>query len=178
MDWWLIAILIGLALLIPTAYAGIIGAPYAPTRMPVVRKAFKMLGINEEDTLIDLGVGDGSILISAATCGANAYGYELSPIMWAIAYLRCAWHKKARVLFGNFYKKPIEDATVIFAFLMPDKMTGVLEHLKKQSMPKAKYFLAYAFPFKESDIVPISVIREDKCAPLYVYDLAELTKKG
>jgi hypothetical protein len=175
MSWGLLLILVGVALLIPTAYAGKIGAPYAPTRMRVVRKAFDELEIGNNDVVVDLGVGDGSIVIEAARRGAKAYGYELSPIMWAVAWVR-TWFVKGKrptIYFGNFYKKKPEDATVIFAFLMPDNMPRVKQYLRSISFPNGSFMLAYAFPFKDEE--PLTVIREDKCAPLYVYDLQKIS---
>lgn len=190
-SWSLTLLIAVVVLLIPTAYAGLIGAPYAPTSIAVVRKAFKQLGINEEDTVIDLGAGDGKILIEAASRGAKVLGFELSPFLWVIAWTRCKLfnlrkgktspapligrrQKWCWVKYGNFFKQDISKATVVFAFLMPRNMPRVKEFLSKQSIPNGQYFLAYAFPFK--DVAPLSVIREEKCAPLYVYDLKSLTR--
>lgn len=172
MDWVTILILVGVALLIPTAYAAKIGAPYAPTRLKVVRKAFKQFGVGSDDVLVDLGVGDGSILREAASLGAKAYGYELSPIMWAIAWLRLLRYKQAKVYYANFYKKDLTDATVIFSFLMPNNMPRVKSYLLKQALPNTRYFMSYAFPLPDDE--PLTVVREDKCAPLYIYDMQAL----
>ena len=162
--WFIIA---GLILLIPTGYAAWIGAPYAPTRLRAPRRAFDLLRIGPGDTLVDLGVGDGSILLEAAKRGAKAYGYELSPIMYAIVRLRVLG-KKANVRFGNFYKHTYPDATVVFAFLMPDNMYKVERLIRTGTGPKLEYVLVYAFPFK--NITPMQVVREKNCAPLYVYE--------
>lgn len=162
--FWLI--IGGLILLIPTAYAGWIGAPYAPTRLKAVRRAFELLNIGQNDTVVDLGVGDGSILREAVKRSARAEGFELSPIMFAIAYLRNLG--KAKVRFGNFYKKKFPNATIVFAFLMPNNMGKVEALIRREVTPKLEYVLAYAFPFK--NLTPTSVVREKDCAPLYVYE--------
>ena len=171
----------GLALLIPTAYAAKIGAPYAPTRLPVVRKAFQLIGLNKNDFLVDLGAGDGSILLEASKHSARALGYELSPIMWFIIWLRLnifplltkegsARRGRGVVKLANFYSQQLPPkTTVVFAFLMPNIMPRVLEFLKKQNLPQAKYFLAYAFPLPK-EIEPMHVVHAKNCARLYVYD--------
>ncbi len=169
-NWLLIALVL---LLIPTAYAGKIGAPYAPTRRRVVRKTFDQLNINEDDTLIDLGAGDGSILIEAARRGAKAIGFELSPIMYVIARLRTLRYRGVRILLRNFYKQPLREATVIFAFLMPNNMPKVRQMLNGQQIPNGRFFLSYMFAL--NDAQPITVIREENCGPIYVYDLQDLT---
>lgn len=166
MTWTMWAIYIGLILLIPTAYAGWIGAPYAPTRLKAVRRAFELLEVGEADTVVDLGAGDGGILLTAARRGAKAKGWELSPIMFAIAWLRTIGRAKLR--FGNFYNQSFPEATIIFAFLMPNNMAKVEAAIRRGAGPKLQYVLTYAFPFK--NLTPTSIVREKNCAPLYVYE--------
>lgn len=163
----------GLVLLIPTAYAGMIGAPYAPTRLAVVKKAFDRLGLGAGDRLVDLGAGDGKIVLEAARRGATAVGWELSPILWLVAKVRTWRQRGAMIRYGNFYKQPLGEATVVFAFLMPNNMPRVRAYVAGQRVPHGRYFLAYAFPL--ADEPPLQVVREKNCAPLYVYDLQELT---
>ena len=175
MDWFLLFILVSLALLFPTGYAAFIGAPYAPTKLAAVKKAFDEIGLSNTDTLIDLGAGDGKILIEASRRGAHAIGYELSPIMWAVIWLRVLSKRGAiSVRYKNFYTATFPEATVVFAFLMPKNMPKVKELLQKQSLPQVRYFLAYAFPL--SDIQPLKVIREPQCAALYIYDFKSINR--
>lgn len=173
MDWFSLSLLAGVALLIPTAYAGKIGAPYAPTPRAIIEKAFALLNIGPGDTVVDLGAGDGKVLLAAAGRGAAARGYELSPFLYAVAWLRTLG-KPVRLQFRNFYRQQLTDPTVIFAFLMPDNMPRVSTFLSQQAMPAGKYLLAYAFPLQ--GVAPINIIREKNCAPLYVYDLPQLTQ--
>ncbi|MEX2054808.1 MAG: methyltransferase domain-containing protein [Candidatus Andersenbacteria bacterium] len=172
MPWVLLLVVFALVLLIPTAYAGYIGAPYAPTRIAVVKKAFDFIDLGADDTLIDLGAGDGKIVREAAARGAKAIGFELSPIMWVIAWLRTRRYPQAHIRYRNFYKQPLEEATVIFAFLMPKHMPEIRELLKQKPLSRAKFCLAYAFPFP--DVVPFTVIQAPQCAPLYVYAMKDV----
>lgn len=175
MEIFTLLVIIFLILLIPTAYAGVIGAPYAPTFTPAIEQAFDYIKLGQEDTLIDLGAGDGRVLIAAARRGATSLGYELSPIMWAVVLLRTLGNKKIKIKLCNFYKQSLPNATVIFAFLMPKNMPKVRQYLSKQTLPNGRYLLVYAFPLPP-DTKPLHVIRVPKCAPLYIYDLKGLTK--
>lgn len=164
-------------LLIPTAYAGKIGAPYAPTRLPAVKKAFDWAGLNEHDILVDLGAGDGKILLEARRRGATALGYELSPIMWLITWLRLriSGDQADKVKFANFYNQTLPpNTTHIFAFLMPNNMARVAAFLKKQTLSPQTLIFIYAFPFNDAE--PLTVIRAQHCAPLYIYELRAITK--
>lgn len=174
--WEFILILLVLGLLVPTAYAGLIGAPYAPTWLNVVRKAFDAIHLGENDTLIDLGAGDGRIVLEAARRGARATGYELSPIMFAIAWLRTHFTpRRCKVVYGNFYKQDISQATVIFAFLMPKNMPRLKTWLAQQPVPRARYLLAYTFPLPDTQ--PEQTIHVAKEGTIYLYDLSLLTKR-
>jgi hypothetical protein len=176
MDLLTLLLLPVLVLLIPTAYAGYIGAPYAPTFMAVVKKAFDHLDISDDDVLVDLGAGDGRIMLEASHRGAKTLGYELSPVMWFIAWIRLWKQPKATIKWRNFYKQRLPvDTTLIFIFLMPKHMGEVAEFLAKQSLGQVRYIMAYAFPFPE-EVTPLTIVREPKCAPVYVYQWAEVAQ--
>lgn len=173
MDYLTIAALVGALFLVPTAYAGLIGAPWAPTRIASVRKAFEDIGISASDTVVDLGAGDGAILKQAAMRGAHAIGYELSPIMWMIGYLRIWKYSNARIQYGNFFKKQLPPhTTLIFLFLMPKHMETVGKYIASQHITNGALVLSYAFSFKH--LQPARIYREKKCAPLYLYEMAAL----
>ncbi len=173
MDWLIITALIGALFLVPTAYAGLIGAPWAPTRIAAVKKAFDDIGIDAKDVVVDLGAGDGAIIIQAASRGARAVGYELSPIMWIVAYIRALGHKRIAIKYGNLYNATLPSSTtLIFFFLMPKHMDQVGKYLASQQISSATLVLSYAFSFK--NIAPARIYREKKCAPLYLYELSAI----
>ncbi len=173
MDYLTIAALIGALFLIPTAYAGLIGAPWAPTRMAAVKKAFDDIGVGESDYIVDLGAGDAAILREAASRGAHAVGYELSPIMWIVGALRSLGNKRISMQYGNFFRTQLpKNTTLVFLFLMPKHMGKVGEYIAKQKLADSCLVLSYAFPFK--GIGATRTYREKKCAPLYMYELSAI----
>jgi hypothetical protein len=169
-----IVLLVGFLALIPTAYAAQIGAPYVPTFRRALEEAFDFIKLGPGDVLIDLGSGDGKVVVLAARRGASAIGYELSPFMWLIGAVRALFVPRARIRYGNFYRQKLSEATVVFAFLMPQNMERVRTYLSRQVIPQGKYFLSYTFPFK--GLTPLKVIRAPQCGPVYIYDLKQLTR--
>jgi len=131
------------------------------------------MGVGPDDVVIDLGAGDGKVVREAAERGAHALGVELSPILWGVAKLRTLGRPRAQIIFGNFYNRRFPEATILFAFLMPNNMPRVRQWLATQDFPHGRYFLAYAFPFK--DVPPLRIVKVPNCAPVYVYELASLT---
>ena len=94
------------------------GAPYVPTLRSEAEKVFKKLyRLGRKDLVVDLGSGDGTVLVAAAKCGAKVYGIELNPILVLISRFRLRKFKHARVDFGNIFncKFPAE-TTVVYLF--------------------------------------------------------------
>ena len=173
MDWEIVGALIISVFLIPTAYAGFIGAPWAPTRMNSVKKAFDDMEVGEKDLVVDLGAGNGAIIREAAKRGAHGVGYELSPIMWIVGILNTLKQKGARMVYGNFFKKVLpKKTTIVFLFLMPKNMNQVGGYLSKQPIDNKTLVLSYAFPFTE--VKSMNTFREKNCAPLYLYEMSAL----
>ena len=94
------------------------GAPYVPTLRGEAEKVFKKLyRLGRKDLVVDLGSGDGTVLLAAAKCGAKVYGIELNPILVLISRFRLRKFKHARVDLGNIFncKFPAE-TTVVYLF--------------------------------------------------------------
>lgn len=53
--------------------------PYVPTPQPVVDKMLEMANVQQGDYVIDLGSGDGRIVIAAVKRGAYGHGIDLDP---------------------------------------------------------------------------------------------------
>jgi len=92
------------------------GAPYVPSLRREVRRAFKDLyPLSSKDVLVDLGSGDGVVLLEAARRGARAYGYELNPLLVLLSKLRVG--KRATVVLGNMWNAKLpDDTTIVYMF--------------------------------------------------------------
>ena len=99
------------------------GAPYLPTLKRQMMSALELLELQPGDTLIELGCGDGRVLTAAAKKGIHVVGYELNPILAAVAWLRTRKHKDlVQVIWGNFWRKSWPEADGIFVFLLDKYM--------------------------------------------------------
>jgi tRNA A58 N-methylase Trm61 len=116
-------------LIVPTLYliwkywSFVIGAGYDPTPFEKVNPLLGLAGMDENDVLYDLGCGDGRLIISAAQdFGARAVGIEADPIRYLVAVLnvrKAGLQDRIKILFGNFFRFPITEATVVSLFLYP-----------------------------------------------------------
>lgn len=99
------------------------GAPYVPTLNPQVKAALELAGLERGQTLLELGCGDGKVLIAAAKQGINVVGYELNPLLALIAWIRTRRYRKyVRIIWGDFWRKPWPPAEAVFTFLLPKYM--------------------------------------------------------
>jgi SAM-dependent methyltransferase len=99
-------------------------APFVPTPMAVVEKMLEMAEVDKEDTLYDLGCGDGRIVILAATkYGARGIGIDIDPqrIKEANAAARKAGvEKKVEFRLADVTKVDFSKATVVTLYLLEE----------------------------------------------------------
>lgn len=96
---------------------------WIPTSQVLVDRMLEMAKLTPQDHLIDLGSGDGRLVITAAQRGATAHGIEYNPDMVALSKRAAqaegvsqrATFEKADIFESDFSK-----ATVITMFLLPE----------------------------------------------------------
>lgn len=103
------------------AYTQHLDVPYVPTPHEVVATMLDITGVGPGDYVIDLGSGDGRIVIAAARRGAFGHGIDLNPVRVEEAEENA---RKAgltdRVVFleGDLFDADISRATVITMYLL------------------------------------------------------------
>lgn len=133
------------------------GAPYLPTLSPQVGKALDLIDLSEGQTLLELGCGDGRVMVAAAERGWNVIGYELNPILALICWVRTRkYGGRAHVVWGNFWHKKLVHADGIFVFLLQPYMAKLDKKIIQETSKPVK-LVSFAFhidqrrPEKERD---------------------------
>ncbi len=111
------------------------GAIYYPTAPDDVNQILKLAQVGPKDTLIDLGSGDGRILIATARLGARAIGYEISPfLVWRSRRLihQAKLDKLATVRWKSFWQADFSQATIVIVYLFPHLMNRLQRLLEKE----------------------------------------------
>ena len=144
------AIILIIVLSFLISFAGVIffGAPYLPTLKLQIKTALELADLSKGQTLIELGCGDGRVLIAAAQEGINCVGYELNPIMALIAWLRTRRYSSlVKIEWGDFWRKSWPEADAIFVFLL-DKYMDRLDKKCIQYPYKPLKLVSFAFSIK------------------------------
>jgi SAM-dependent methyltransferase len=136
-------------------FAGVllVGAPYLPTLTPQVKAALQLADLKPGQTLLELGCGDGKVLLAAARQGNKAIGYELNPIIAAIAWLRTRKYRHlVKVKCVNFWRADWPPADAIFVFLLPRFMSKLDAKVARYDSAEIKLVsFAFKIPGKNID---------------------------
>ena len=142
-----IVIFVVLAVFLGTA---LIGAPYVPSHAREVRRAFtKLYPLGKDDVLLDIGSGDGVVLLQAAKCGARAIGYEINPFLVLVSEIRLHRYSQLVVTrLKNFWTAEFpSEVTVVYTFGENRdiaKMYARVQH-EADRLDKTIMFISYGF---------------------------------
>ena len=104
----------------PTKDAG----PYVPSPQSVVSDMLRYAEVNDKDFLIDLGSGDGRIVLTAAKVfGARGFGVEIKEDLVKRsneAAKKEGLADRVRFMKQDLFKTDMSQATVITMYLLPD----------------------------------------------------------
>lgn len=98
---------------------------WVPTPEAMVDLMLDLARVTAADTVVDLGSGDGRLVIAAAKRGARARGVEYNPDMVRLSKARAyAAGVQARATFveGDMFEADISDADVMAVFLLTENM--------------------------------------------------------
>lgn len=122
--------------------------PFVPATSRQVENVVKMLQ-HRRGPLVDIGSGDGRIVIAAAKAGFPAVGYELNP--WLVWYSRYrAWregvHGSARFYISDLWKVTFAQYSNVVIFGVPQMMPQLEKKLEFELEDGARV-IACRFPF-------------------------------
>jgi hypothetical protein len=153
--------LLGFSLLIGVSI--VTGAPFLPSYKKTVEKMVEVAQPKPGIRAVDLGAGDGRIVIALAQAGAEAHGYEISPILalWGKYKIwRVGLSGKAFMHWGNFWSKDLSDYDIVTLYGIPHIMEKLETKLQKELKPGAKVI---------SNIFQFPTWQGRKESPLHIY---------
>jgi hypothetical protein len=96
---------------------------WVPTPDELVARMLSMSKVTPQDTVYDLGAGDGKIAIAAGKLGATSVGIEYNPDMAKLASCLVVAEgvsAKTKIIQGDIFKEDFGKATVVTMYLLPE----------------------------------------------------------
>ena len=114
-------------------------APFVPTPMNVVVEMLELAEVSPQDTVYDLGSGDGRLPITAAHLhGAHGVGVELDSALVAKSrrnVREVGVDRQVRFIRGDLFEVNLESATVVTLYLFPEVNERLRPKLFRQLEP-------------------------------------------
>jgi 16S rRNA A1518/A1519 N6-dimethyltransferase RsmA/KsgA/DIM1 with predicted DNA glycosylase/AP lyase activity len=145
------------------------GAPYDFTWKKVIREIIKIAKVKKGQKVVDLGSGDGRIVIAFAQKGAEAHGYEINPfLVWYSRYkIRKAGLKgKAFIHWKNFWKVDFGQYDKIVMFQFSAIMEKLGEKFKCE-LKKGAVVISYYWEIPTMKLKKLVKVKDLKAPKMY-----------
>jgi len=146
--------LAGIAALCASAAVSAQGSagPYVPTPWPIVDEMFEAAKINKNDYLIDIGSGDGRLVITAAKrYGARGLGIDIQPALVELATANAAKEDvtdRVEFLVGDIFETNLlSRASIITVYLLPSIMDKLVPKLLRDLKPGTR-IVSHDYPLE------------------------------
>jgi len=123
-------------------------APYVQTPPAIVEAMLDLAEIRPGESLLDLGCGDGRIVVAAARRGARALGVDIDSRRIAdarAAALAARLGERARFRREDLFTTSLAEADVVTLFLLPHVNAWLRPRLVAEVRPGAR-IVSHAFP--------------------------------
>lgn len=117
------------------------GAFFAKTKPELLKTIISLLEIKPGQKAVDIGSGDGRLVISLAEAGAMAYGYEINPFLVFISRRNIKKKKlqqRAFIYRKNFWKADLSHFDLVTVYGVSYMMKSLEEKLNNELKPGAK----------------------------------------
>jgi SAM-dependent methyltransferase len=145
--------ILGAVVVLCFGFVVMFGAPYLPTLTSQMNTAFEFLDLKPGQTLLELGCGDGKVLVAAAERGICVVGYEINPLLLLLCWLRTRRYKGlVRLRLANFWRADWPQADAVYGFILPRLMAKLDQKIIREHRAPLKV-VSFAFPIAHKEPV-------------------------
>ena len=135
----------------PNDWRLLLTAPYAPTPEDSIVVALRLAALKGGELLVDLGCGDGRVLITAVRdFGAKANGYEIQHKLVEDARRRiqsAGLFSDIQIFENDFFNEDLSGADVVFTYLTPQVGPALASKLGGE-LRSGSRVVAYRYPIR------------------------------
>jgi hypothetical protein len=127
-------------------------APYVPSPRSIVAEMLELAEVGAEDHLIDLGSGDGRIVLTAAKVfGASGLGVEIREDLVELSRRAAMLHgvaDRVRFVRQDLFETDLSEATVVTLYLLPETVNRLRGKLLWELAPGTR-ILSHDYPIDD-----------------------------
>ena len=152
--------------------------PYVPTPEVVVSAMLKMAKVTAEDFVVDLGSGDGRVIITAArSFKANGLGVDIDARLVELANKQAkaaGVADRAKFIQQDMFNTDLSRATVVTLYVMPDFMEKLRPKLLAELKPGARivahdYYMSGWHPDRQLSLTVPEKVKANGTDKAYLY---------
>lgn len=134
--------------------------PFAPSPHDIIDRMLSLADPKPDELLVDLGSGDGRVVISASKrYGCKAVGVEINPKLASLSSERISkmWlEERARVVLGDFHSFDFSRADIVTLYLLPSALRALAPKFKMLRRGARVVSHDYRVPGMEPDEVYVA----------------------
>lgn len=115
--------------------SGFLGAPFVPSNRREVADLIRVVEVRPGEKAVDLGSGDGRVVMALARAGAEAHGYEINPVLvlWSVTRILIAGLRgHAHIHWGSYWKKDLSSFELVTVYGTGNIMPRLREKLCRE----------------------------------------------
>ena len=152
--------------------------PYVPTPQIVVDEMLKMAGVNAKDFVMDLGSGDGRMIITAArTFKASGLGVDIDTTLVDLSNKQAKADgvgDRVKFIEQDMFKADISKATVVTLYVLPDFMEKLRPKLLAELKPGTRivahdYHMSDWYPDRQHMLTVPEKVKANGTDKAYLY---------
>ncbi|MDP3763997.1 MAG: class I SAM-dependent methyltransferase [bacterium] len=134
------------------------GAPFMPSyrksRKDVLDGLFEIAKKENVKKIIDIGSGDGRVVIEFARNGFESYGIEFNPLLvWYSRYkIKRSGLKNAHIIRGDFWKTDLSEYDFVYLFQL-NYVNALLTDKFKKELKTGAIIASAGFPMFDFDLI-------------------------
>jgi len=124
------------------------GSPSGETPGKLIKKLFQKINPPKNCVVYDLGCGLGNVGVSISkNFPVKVVGYEISLLPYLVSKIRSLFTKNFSVKYANIKKINLEEADIVYCFLLPGFLVQLVSKFKKE-LKKGTIIISLLFEIK------------------------------
>jgi len=129
-------------------WATISGAPFVPSTKVRVKKMIEMAKLKPGDKVVDLGSGEGRVVMAASKHCTKSVGVEINPFLYWVSKIRAKGKKNIEFRNESLWKTDLSEFNLIFIYFIPHRMKKLEKKIRRE-MKSGSRIISNGFIFPD-----------------------------